>query len=116
MCKVWLSSGARHTTRDPPPVRCQPLENDHHGVRSLSPLVRKIHDQQVDGLMVELCDKVLDGKEEQRDICSIGLKSAILELPMSTGSVAVGNLCFQMVKILTWKIRILRCVLPPHLV
>ena len=89
MCKVWLSSGARHTTRDPPPVRCQPLENDHHGVRSLSPLVRKIHDKQVDGLMVELCDKVLDGKEEQRDICSIGLKSAILELPMSTGSVAV---------------------------
>ena len=92
MCKVWLSSGARHTTRDPPPVRCQPLENDHHGVRSLSPLVRKIHDKQVDGLMVELCDKVLDGKEEQRDICSIGLKSAILELPMSTGSVAVRKL------------------------
>ena len=45
-------------------------------VKCLSPLVRKVHGQLVEEIMVELVKDVLTGKEDQRDICSIGLKTA----------------------------------------
>ena len=65
--------------------------------RSLSPLVRKVHDELVDYLMVELCSHVLTGKEEQRDICSIGLKTVVLEMPASMGAVAARQLTARLI-------------------
>ena len=50
-------------------------------VKCLSPLVRKVHDQQVDEIVLDLCSNVLTGKQEQRDICSIGLKTVVIEMP-----------------------------------
>jgi len=61
-------------------------------VKCLSPLVRKVHDDLVDNIMVELCGQVLTGKEEQRDICSIGLKTVVLEMPHSMAQAAVRQL------------------------
>jgi len=66
-------------------------------VKCLSPLVRKVHDQQVDEIMVELVNQVLKGKEEQRDICSIGLKTVVVEMPASAGQQAVRQLTPRLV-------------------
>ena len=52
-------------------------------VKCLPPLVRKVHQERVDEIMVTLCDRVLEGKDEQRDIASIGLKTVVLEMPKS---------------------------------
>jgi len=49
-------------------------------VKCLSPLVRKVHEELVDGIMLELCNHVLTGKQEQRDISCIGLKTVVLEV------------------------------------
>ena len=40
----------------------------------------QVHEEHVDSILAELCSRVLTGKEEQRDICSIGLKTAVLYL------------------------------------
>ena len=55
------------------------------GFCSLSPLVRKVHDAQVDEIMVELCNGVLKGKDEQRDICSIGVQRCRLRETLDCG-------------------------------
>lgn len=74
-----------------PPAPLPPL-------RSLSPLVRKVHDAQVDEVMVALCNSVLTGKEEQRDICAIGLKTVVLEMPVFMGATAVRQLVPRLVQ------------------
>eukprot|EP00741_Cyanophora_paradoxa_P025544 tig00000383_g24650.t1 len=53
-------------------------------VKCLSPLVKKVHESQVEEIVDTLCTHLLKGKEEQRDISSIGLKTVINELPANT--------------------------------
>mgnify|MGYP003684332813 CR=1 FL=1 len=48
--------------------------------------------------MVELCNSVLTGKEEQRDICAIGLKTIVTEMPASMGQSAVRQLVPRLVQ------------------
>tara|TARA_B110001452_G_scaffold18888_1_gene15310 strand:+ start:241 stop:3870 length:3630 start_codon:yes stop_codon:yes gene_type:complete len=66
-------------------------------VKCLSPLVRKVHELQVQDIMVQLVQLVLTGKEEQRDISSIGLKTVVLEMPQSMGAAAIRQLSPQLV-------------------
>jgi len=66
-------------------------------VKCLSPLVRKVHEQQVEDIMVQLVQQVLTGKEEQRDICSIGLKTVVLEMPQAIAITAVRQLAPKLV-------------------
>lgn len=47
--------------------------------------------------MVQLVQLVLTGKEEQRDICSIGLKTVVLEVPQSMATAAVRHLAPKLV-------------------
>ena len=61
-------------------------------VKCLPPLVRKVHDAQVDAIITELCKFVLEGKEEQRDICAIALKTVVVEMPSSMGGAAARQL------------------------
>ena len=67
-------------------------------VKCLSPLVRKVHDMLVEEVMVELVQDVLTGKEEQRDICSIGLKTVVLEMPQTMALSAVRHLSPKLVR------------------
>lgn len=48
---------------------------------SLAPLVKKICEQQVLEMTNKLCDKLLNGKEQNRDIASIALKTIVAEVP-----------------------------------
>ncbi|XP_075501897.1 cullin-associated NEDD8-dissociated protein 1 [Primulina tabacum] len=50
-------------------------------VKCLVPLVKKIREQQVLEMTNKLCDKLLDGKEQHRDIASIALKTIVGEVP-----------------------------------
>ena len=59
--------------------------------------MRKLHDQYVNDLMVELSNSILTGKEEQRDIAAIGLKTVVLEMPSALGAVAVHQLASKLV-------------------
>ena len=67
-------------------------------VKCLSPLVRKVHEERVDEIMTSLCSNVLSGTEEQRDICSIGLKTVVLEMPASMATSAIRQLTPQLIK------------------
>ncbi|XP_051146886.1 cullin-associated NEDD8-dissociated protein 1 [Andrographis paniculata] len=53
-------------------------------VKCLAPLVKKIHEQRVLEMTNKLCDKLLNGKEQNRDIASIALKTIVAEVPTST--------------------------------
>lgn len=53
-------------------------------VKCLAPLVKKIHEQQVLEMTNKLCDKLLNGKEQNRDIASIALKTIVAEVPTSS--------------------------------
>jgi cullin-associated NEDD8-dissociated protein 1 len=67
-------------------------------VKCLSPLVRKVHEERVDEIMASLCADVLSGTEEQRDICSIGLKTVVLEMPSTMAASAIRQLTPQLIK------------------
>ncbi|XAR49295.1 hypothetical protein NMG60_11032451 [Bertholletia excelsa] len=53
-------------------------------VKCLAPLVKKVRDQQVVEMANKLCDKLLNGKDQHRDIASIALKTIIAEVPSSS--------------------------------
>ncbi|XP_022861410.1 cullin-associated NEDD8-dissociated protein 1-like [Olea europaea var. sylvestris] len=53
-------------------------------VKCLAPLVKKIHEQQILEMANKLCDKLLNGKEQHRDISSIALKTIVSEVPTSS--------------------------------
>ncbi|PWA68393.1 Armadillo-like helical [Artemisia annua] len=55
-------------------------------VKCLAPLVKKISETQVLDMTNKLCDKLLNGKDQHRDIASIALKTIFSEVP--TASVA----------------------------
>lgn len=48
---------------------------------SLAPLVKKIHEQQVLAMTNKLCDKLLNVKDQRRDIASIAMKTIVAEVP-----------------------------------
>lgn len=48
---------------------------------SLAPLVKKIHDKQVLEMTNKLCDKLLNVKDQHRDIASIAMKTIVAEVP-----------------------------------
>ena len=52
----------------------------------------------MDEIMSALCNSVLSGTEEQRDICSIGLKTVVLEMPASMAGSAIRLLTPQLIK------------------
>ncbi|KAH6825922.1 cullin-associated and neddylation dissociated [Perilla frutescens var. hirtella] len=53
-------------------------------VKCLAPLVKKIREQQVLEMTNKLCDKLLNGKEQNRDIASIALRTIVAEVPNSS--------------------------------
>ncbi|KAF5803140.1 putative TATA-binding protein interacting (TIP20) [Helianthus annuus] len=53
-------------------------------VKCLAPLVKKIHEAQVLEMTDKLCDKLLNGKDQHRDIASIALKTIFSEVPISS--------------------------------
>jgi len=57
-------------------------------VRCLGPLVGKVKDFQVESIVDHLCNNMIGDKEQLRDISSIGLKTVINELPLTTPSLA----------------------------
>ncbi|KAG8436055.1 hypothetical protein GDO86_007236 [Hymenochirus boettgeri] len=63
-------------------------------VKCLGPLVGKVKEYQVETIVETLCNNMLSDKEQLRDICSMGLKTVIAELPaVSTGSSLAANIC-----------------------
>mmetsp|Transcript_29072 Transcript_29072/g.74799 ORF Transcript_29072/g.74799 Transcript_29072/m.74799 type:complete len:1233 (+) Transcript_29072:80-3778(+) len=67
-------------------------------VKCLSPLVRKVHEELVDEMMMSLCKIVLTGSEDARDICAIGLKTVVLEMPPSMAGTAIRRLTPQLIQ------------------
>ena len=55
---------------------------------SLGPLVCKVKDHQVEVIVDTLCNNMVGDKEQLRDISSIGLKTVINELPLTTQTLA----------------------------
>nr|XP_043619408.1 cullin-associated NEDD8-dissociated protein 1 [Erigeron canadensis] len=53
-------------------------------VKCLAPLVKKVHEAQVLAMTDKLCDKLLNGKDQHRDIASIALKTIFSEVPTSS--------------------------------
>ncbi|GFS41499.1 cullin-associated and neddylation dissociated [Actinidia rufa] len=49
-----------------------------------APLAKKVNKQQVVEMTNKLCDKLLNGKEQHRDVASIALKIIISEIPTSS--------------------------------
>eukprot|EP00966_Prymnesium_polylepis_P052355 1212616-Prymnesium_polylepis.1 len=47
--------------------------------------------------MVELSNSILSGKDDQRDIAAIGLKTVVLEMPPAMGVIAVHQLAGKLV-------------------
>ena len=56
--------------------------------RCLGPLVGKVKDYQVESIVDHLCNNMVGDKEQLRDISSIGLKTVINELPLTTPALA----------------------------
>ncbi|KAL3538471.1 hypothetical protein ACH5RR_001837 [Cinchona calisaya] len=50
-------------------------------VKCLAPLVKKIHEQQVLEMTNKLCNKLLNVKDQHRDIASIAMKTIVAEVP-----------------------------------
>lgn len=46
--------------------------------------MKKVREQQVLEMTSKLCDKLLNGKEQNRDIASIALKTIVAEVPTSS--------------------------------
>ena len=57
-------------------------------LRCLGPLVGKVKDFQVESIVDHLCNNMVGDKEQLRDISSIGLKTVINELPLTTPTLA----------------------------
>lgn len=51
---------------------------------SLAPLVSKVKEPQVETMVDTLCSNMMSDKEQLRDISSMGLKTVIAELPLTS--------------------------------
>lgn len=63
-------------------------------VKCLGPLVSKVKEYQVETIVDSLCQNMVKGHEQLRDISSIGLKTVISELPHISQSL-VPNICHR---------------------
>lgn len=63
-------------------------EVQNQAVQCLSPLVKKIRDNQVELVISTLCSNMFSDSERLRDISSVGLKTVIAELPHVAPQVA----------------------------
>ncbi|XP_073957359.1 cullin-associated and neddylation-dissociated 1 isoform X2 [Choristoneura fumiferana] len=61
-------------------------------VKCLGPLVNKVKEYHVEGIVETLCANMLSDTEQLRDISSIGLKTVISELPLGSNTLAA-NVC-----------------------
>ncbi|XP_050436438.1 cullin-associated NEDD8-dissociated protein 1 [Adelges cooleyi] len=61
-------------------------------VKCLGPLVIKVKENQVETIVDALCTNMISENEQLRDICSIGLKTVISELPITNTYIAT-NVC-----------------------
>lgn len=59
---------------------------------SLGPLVKKVKEFQIEAVVTALCANMVSGNEQLRDISSIGLKTVINELPV-TSNTLVETVC-----------------------
>lgn len=59
---------------------------------SLGPLVNKVKENQVETIVDALCTNMISENEQLRDICSIGLKTVISDLPITNTPLAA-NVC-----------------------
>ncbi|KAI8905790.1 armadillo-type protein [Powellomyces hirtus] len=50
-------------------------------VKCFAPLVKKIHESQLQEVVDQLCRLLVDKREELRDIAGIGLKTVVIEIP-----------------------------------
>ncbi|ORX91195.1 Cullin-associated NEDD8-dissociated protein 1 [Basidiobolus meristosporus CBS 931.73] len=64
-------------------------------IKCLGPLVKKLHEAQLQEIVDELCGFTVQKREEKRDIGSIGLKTVIVEIP-SNSTVAL-NICQRLI-------------------
>ncbi|KAJ1458250.1 armadillo-type protein [Pelagophyceae sp. CCMP2097] len=55
-------------------------------VKCLGVLLKKVHEEQVGEISEKLCSLILDGKDELRDIYSIGLKTLLKDVPDDMGA------------------------------
>uniref|UniRef100_A0A668UIE7 TATA-binding protein interacting (TIP20) domain-containing protein n=1 Tax=Oreochromis aureus TaxID=47969 RepID=A0A668UIE7_OREAU len=63
-------------------------------VKCLAPLVSKVKEPQVETMVDVLCSNMTSDKEQLRDISSMGLKTVIAELPLtSSGLTLTGSVC-----------------------
>lgn len=58
-------------------------------VKCLAPLVGKVKEPQVEMMVDMLCSNMMSDKEQLRDISSMGLKTVIAELPLSSSGVSL---------------------------
>ncbi|CAB1428190.1 unnamed protein product [Pleuronectes platessa] len=58
-------------------------------VKCLAPLVSKVKESQVETMVDTLCSNMLSDKEQLRDISSMGLKTVIAELPLSSSGLTL---------------------------
>lgn len=58
----------------------------------MGPLVNKVKENQVETIVDALCTNMISENEQLRDICSIGLKTVISELPI-TNTYLAANVC-----------------------
>uniref|UniRef100_A0A4W6DBK7 TATA-binding protein interacting (TIP20) domain-containing protein n=1 Tax=Lates calcarifer TaxID=8187 RepID=A0A4W6DBK7_LATCA len=63
-------------------------------VKCLAPLVSKVKEPQVETMVDTLCSNMVSDKEQLRDISSMGLKTVIAELPLSSSG---GCRCFHFI-------------------
>ncbi|KAA8545409.1 hypothetical protein F0562_020193 [Nyssa sinensis] len=71
-------------------------------VKCLAPLVKKVRDPRVLEMVNKLCDKLLNGKDQHRDIASIALKTIISEIPSSSVAQSVlASISPQLIKGIT---------------
>ncbi|XP_071351490.1 cullin-associated NEDD8-dissociated protein 2 [Trachinotus anak] len=58
-------------------------------VKCLAPLVSKVKEPQVETMVDTLCSNMVSDKEQLRDISSMGLKTVIAELPLSSSGLTL---------------------------
>ncbi|VDN06172.1 unnamed protein product [Thelazia callipaeda] len=58
-------------------------------VKCLGPLVHKVKDAQVQTIFAHLCQTMINGDEELRDVSSIALKTVVAELPVASSPLTI---------------------------
>lgn len=67
-------------------------------ISSLAPLVSKVKEPQVETMVDTLCSNMMSDKEQLRDISSMGLKTVIAELPLTSSGEEKSHRCCQHTK------------------